>query len=95
MLPQLLRAFRGTPQASTGETANMWMLGRELKLPDLLMNNQALSDQQIHSEYVQSTVERLEKAHTLLREQEITVRQNDSEDLTLLPPPCSRLVIWY
>ena len=30
VLPQLLRSFRGTPQASTEETANMLMLGREL-----------------------------------------------------------------
>ena len=34
VLPQLLRAFRGTPQSSTGETANLSMLGRELRLPD-------------------------------------------------------------
>ena len=78
MLLQLLRAFRGTPQASTGETANMLMLGKELRLPDLLMNNPPPGDQQVHSEYVQSMVERLEKAHTLLREQQMAVRQDDS-----------------
>ena len=39
VLPQLLRAFRGTPQSGTGETANLLMLGRELRLPDLLMNS--------------------------------------------------------
>ena len=78
VLLQLLRAFRGTPQASTGETANMLMLGKELRLPDLLMNNPPPGDQQVHSEYVQSMVERLEKAHTLLREQQMAVRQDDS-----------------
>ena len=32
VLPQLLRAFRDTHQTSTGETAKMLMLGRELLL---------------------------------------------------------------
>ena len=36
LLPQLLRAYRGTLHTATGETANMMMLGRELKLPDQL-----------------------------------------------------------
>ena len=80
MLPQLLRAFRGTPQTSTGETANMLMLGRELRLPDLLMSNPPPSDQQEHSEYVQRLVDRLEEAHALLREQQMTVRQDDGEE---------------
>ena len=80
VLPQLLRAFGGTPQASTGETANMLMFGRELRLPDLLMNNPPPSDHQAHSEYVQKVVERLEEAHTLLREQQMAVRQEDSEE---------------
>ena len=88
MLPQLLRAFRGTSQTSTGETANMLMLSRELRLPVLLMSNPPPSDQQEHSEYVQRLVDRLEEAHALLREQQMTVRQDDGEE----PPPCSRLV---
>lgn len=36
LLPQLLQAYRGTPHTATGETANMLMLGRELRLPDQL-----------------------------------------------------------
>ena len=36
LLPQLLRAYRGTPHTTTGETANMMMLGRKLRLPDQL-----------------------------------------------------------
>ena len=74
MLPKRLRAFHGTHQASTGESANMLMLGRELRLPDILMNNPPPSDQQVYSEYVQRMVERLEEAHTLLREQQMAVR---------------------
>ena len=83
VLPQLLRAFRGAPQTSTLETANILMLGRELRLPDLLMSNPPLSDQQEHSEYVQRMVERLEEAHTLLREQQMTVRQDDGAEPSL------------
>ena len=70
----------GTSQASTGETANMLMLGRELRLPDLLMGSPPPSDQQEHSEHVPKMVERLEKVHTLLREQQLVVRQNDGEE---------------
>ena len=36
LLPQIMRAFRGTPHSVTGETANFMMLGRELRLPDQL-----------------------------------------------------------
>ena len=36
-LPQLMRAFRGTPHSTTGETANFMMFGRELRLPDSLV----------------------------------------------------------
>ena len=39
VLPQLLRDFRGNSHTSTGETANMLMLGQELRLPDLLMSD--------------------------------------------------------
>ena len=90
VLSKLLCAFRGTPQTSTGETANMLMSGRELRLPDLLMSNPPPSDQQAHSEYVQRIVKRLEEAHALLREQQMAVRQDDGEE-----PPWSRPVTWY
>ena len=39
VIPQLMSAFRSTPHASTGTTANMLMLGHELQLPDLMMSN--------------------------------------------------------
>ena len=45
------------------------------------------SDQHEHSEYVQRLVDCLEEAHALLREQQMTVRQDDGEE-----PPCFRLV---
>ena len=38
LLLQLLRAYWGTPHMATGETANMLMLSRELRLPDQLQH---------------------------------------------------------
>ena len=80
VLPQLLRAFRGTPHAGTGETANLLMLGRELRLPDLLTSNPPPIEHQAHHEYTQELVQRLEEAHDMLREQQMAVRQEDSEE---------------
>ena len=61
----------------------MLMLGRELRLPDLLLNNLPPCDYQAHSEYVQEMIERLEEAHTLLWEQQMAIRQEDSEEPSL------------
>ena len=36
LLLQIMRALWGTPHSVTGETANLMMLGRELRLPDQL-----------------------------------------------------------
>ena len=83
MLPQLLRAFHGTPHAIMIETVNMLILGQKVRLPDLLMSNPPPRDYQAHSEYVQEMVERIEEAHMLLREQQIAVRQEDSEEPSL------------
>ena len=63
----------------------MLMLGRELHLPDLLMSNPPPSDQKEHSEYVQRLVLRLEEAYALLREQQMTVRQDDGEEPSPVP----------
>ena len=38
ILPQIMRAFRGTPHSTTNETTNYPMLGRELRLPDQLLS---------------------------------------------------------
>ena len=43
----------------------MLMLGRELRLLDLLVSNPPPSDYQAHSEYIHGMVEHLEEAHTL------------------------------
>ena len=89
MLPQMLRVFRVTSKTSTSETVNMLMLGKELGLPDLLINNSPPSDHQAYSESVQRMVARLEEAHTLLREQQMVVRQDNSEEPYPLVPDWS------
>ena len=64
----------------------MLTLGRGLRFSDLLMNNPPPSDHQAHSEHVQRMVERLAEAHTLLREQQMAVKQEKSEEPPLLSP---------
>ena len=63
MLPQIMRAFRGMPHSTTGETANLLLLGRELRLPDQLVHNPAPREYQFRQEYVRETQLRLSQAH--------------------------------
>ena len=58
----------------------MLVLGRELRLPDLLMSNSPPRTYQARSEYMQEMAERLEKAHKMLREHKLAVRQEDGEE---------------
>ena len=51
------------PQAGTGETANLLMLGRELRLPDFTSNPPPI-EHQAHHEYTQELVQWLEKLMT-------------------------------
>ena len=83
MLPQLLRAFRGTLQSGTGETANLLMLGRELRLPDLLMNSLPPRKYQAQAEYTQDLIDRLAEAHEMVMHQQMNIRQEDSEESPL------------
>ena len=69
LLLQIMRAFRGTPHSTTGETANLMMLGRELRLPDQLSNCPPPMEQQFRQEYVQATQSRLAEAHDILKEE--------------------------
>ncbi len=86
VLPQSMRTFRGTPHKATGETANLLMLGRELRLPDQLQYNISLSTAQERSEYIQSSHDTLSELHQHLREMQKAVRQEDSEEpLFFLP----------
>ena len=66
--------------AGTGETANLLMLNRELRLPDLLTSNLPPREHQAHHEYTQELIERLEKVHDMLREQQMAVRLEDGDE---------------
>ena len=70
LLPQVMRAFRGTPHSATGETANLLMLGRELRLPDQLLGDPTLPEFQPQHEYVVGMQQRLDEAHQALRQQQ-------------------------
>ena len=80
LLPQIMRAFRGTPHSTTGETANSMMMGRELRLPDLLQNAPCPSNQYSRHDFVQLTKDRLDAVHNILRERQKQVRQEDTEE---------------
>ena len=80
LLPQLLRAYRGTPHTATGETANMMMLGRELRLPDQLQHQPPPEESSPRHEFVVEMKERLEQAHETLRQQQMKIRQDDQEE---------------
>ena len=80
LLPQIMRAFRGTPHSTTGETPNLMMLGRELRLPDQLQYLPPPGGQSTRHQYVQDVHDRLEEAHSLLQEQQLRIRQEDDEE---------------
>ena len=80
LLPQVMRAFRGTPHTSTGETPNLLMLGRELRLPDQLQYLPPPVETTTRHQFVQDVRERLEEAHALLQDQQVKIRQEDDEE---------------
>ena len=80
LLPQLMRAFRGTPHTTTGQTANYMMLGRELRLPDQLVGHPPFEQFETTSEYVLEMQERLTAAHNLLRDKQTEIRHEDQEE---------------
>ena len=86
LLPQIMRAFRGTPHSATGETANMMMLGRELRLPDQLQFHPPPAEVEPQQEYSLRMAERLSAVHEMLREQQKEIRQEDQEEPLLFSP---------
>ena len=80
LLPHLMRAYRGTPHTATGETANMLMLGRELRLPDQLQYQPPPEESRPRHEFVVEIKDRLEQAHEALRQHQLKIRQDDQEE---------------
>ena len=80
LLPQIMRAYRATPHSTTGQTANLLFLGREVRLPDQLYHPTPLPPAQSRASFIRDTEARLQEAHQLLRDQQLTLRSEDSEE---------------
>ena len=79
ILPQVMRAYCSTPHTSTGETANILMLGRETWDLDHLTYHVPEQNNSVH-EYVNELVEWMRAAYEMLREKQWQVRREDSEE---------------
>ena len=86
LLPQLLRAYQGTPHTATGETVTMLMLGKKLRLPDQLQHHPHLNESSPQHEFVIKMKERLKQAHEALRQEQLKVRQDEQEEPLLFAP---------
>ncbi|XP_067928171.1 uncharacterized protein [Watersipora subatra] len=80
LLPQLMQAFSGTPHVVTDKTANFLMFGRELQLPDKRQWGPPPDAPVTRNEYAINIQARLTEAHKLLREQQLNIRQTDSDE---------------
>ena len=80
-LPQLMRTFWGTSHTATGETANYMIYGRELRLPDQLVDDMTLPvmTETIWHEYVVALQERLKVTHDPLRDKQHLLRDKQQE----------------
>lgn len=71
VLPQVLMAYRSSAHASTGQTPNMMMLGRNITLPlEAVIPRPEKSDDQdapTIEEYIETLQDNLGKSHTLAR----------------------------
>ena len=87
LLPQVMRAFRATPQTSTEETANFMMLGRECRLPDQLLYGTHSQQLSTRTEYALELKTRLESVHSLLRQhQQLPIRSADRQEESRFKP---------
>ena len=68
VLPQIMRAYRGTPHSTTQETPNALMFGRQLLLPDQLRYGRLDEDLLPAEEYAAEVQRRLEEAYEALRQ---------------------------
>lgn len=80
LLPQIMRGFRASPQSATGETANYLMLGRETRLPDQIVYGTSDSEPTTTQQYALDLLERLQEAHDKLRQQQLEIRTEDTEE---------------
>jgi len=92
VLPQVMPAYCSTPHTSNGETPNLQMLGREMRVPDHFTYLVPEQDYPVH-EYASKLVEQMKVAREILREKQWQVRKKDSEEppSTKLETGCGRL----
>lgn len=67
-LPYASFAYRCTPQESTGESPNMMMLGRELRLPVDLMVECPIMEDTVRTDFAEALRHNLQEAHARARE---------------------------
>ena len=72
--------LQGYPHTATGETANVLMMGRELRLPDQLQHQPPPEESNPQHDFVVDMKERLEQAHEALRQQQLEIRQEDQDE---------------
>ncbi|XP_067928948.1 uncharacterized protein [Watersipora subatra] len=82
-LPQLMKAYRGTPHSATRETANLLMLGRELRLPDQLESHPPPTEFFPAHEHALEVQRRLQTVHEALQQSQMEVRQEDRKESSL------------
>ena len=63
LLPYATSAYRSTPQESTGETPNMMMLGRELRLPIELTMPSFPVEEEVIGDFTEKLRENFQEAH--------------------------------
>ena len=80
LLPHIMRGIRASPHATTAETPNYMMLGREVRLQDQLMYGPILGEELSRDRYALDLQERLTTAHRLLRDKQFTIRSEDHEE---------------
>ena len=83
LLPSIMRGVRATPHRITGETPNYLMLGRETKLPGVLISATPLEEETTINDYAIQLKERMIYAGDRLRAQQYEIRQEESEEPSL------------
>lgn len=98
-LPMLAAAYRASPNASTGLTPNLLMLGKEVRLPaELMFGSSTTNSEHITSygEYVDQLKSRLQKSHNVARKylETYSKRQETCMIQTLLHM-VTRQAMWF
>jgi len=79
VLPQIMRAYRNTPDSSTLETPNFFMLWGETRVPEHLTYHVSAPESNVH-DYVDDLIKCMRMAHEVLREHQWQIRSGDSDD---------------